>query len=613
MRLASTLHARGFALRTAGLAALACQMLAAAAVHGRLVAEPASAQLRAAFSRLEAQLPLTAADHTALKKAALALKVDTLRVCGDPGNLPLSDINGAGFQNKIIELVAAEMGGRVSYFWRPYLMRGITRQTFETGDCDVLLDMPIGFERIITTTPLYKTTYVLAYRNDRGIDIRNLDDPALRSLKIGVFQTSGLRTALTSRGIIENVSLHVVSHNADLKPENQPWTQVQAVLDGRLDVAGVWGPFAGWLKTMKGAPLVVKPTNLWDDETPQEFELTIGLRKVDWVLKYKFDLALEAKKVEIEKILRDYGVPLVKCSKCVVEGDLPAHGNYTKPLAESQPVTTSAASPDQRVTRERLEAWLKDGADITTELANAVLASDAERVKFLIEKGAEISKPDNQGYSALHSAARQRKPAIVKLLIELKADPNQPDKDGFTPLHHAVMRNHPETVTTLVASGANPEIVAADGSTPLAMGIVEDHFKAVAALIDGGAPVDTPVGEFALTPLMLVAGKEGNKLSLGAGTIRVEKVNPRDAGPLEIARALVSRGADVNRRSKSGVTPIMLAAAHNNAPIVGLLAQAGADRNARAADGMSAADIAQKNGNHAVVSLLKLLDQSGNN
>ncbi len=196
--------------------------------------EAVSPALRDAFMRLDNQLPLRAADHTALKKAAAERVQSTLRVCGDPGNLPLSDINRAGFQNKVIELVAKEIGAEVNYFWRPYLMRGITRQTFDTNDCDLLLDMPAtGFEGIITTNPVYKTTYVLAYRNDRGIEIESLDDPDLKTLKIGVFQTSGLRTALTRRGIISNVSLHVLSHNADLKPENQPYQQVQKVIDGQ--------------------------------------------------------------------------------------------------------------------------------------------------------------------------------------------------------------------------------------------------------------------------------------------------------------------------------------------------------------------------------------------
>jgi quinoprotein dehydrogenase-associated probable ABC transporter substrate-binding protein len=577
--------------------------------------EAVSEPLRNAFMRLDNQLPLTAADHTALKKAATERVVPSLRVCGDPGNLPLSDINRAGFQNKVIELVAKEMGAEVNYFWRPYLMRGITRQTFDTNDCDLLLDMPAtGFEGIITTNPVYKTTYVLAYRNDRGIDIDSLDDPDLKTLKIGVFQTSGLRTALTRRGIISNVSLHVLSHNADLKPENQPYQQVQKVIDGQLDVAGVWGPFAGWLKTMKGAPLTIVPTNMWEEDIPQEFELAIGLRRVDWVLKYKLDLALEARRVEIDKILRDYGVPLVQCSKCTVAGDLPAHGAYNKVRVLSDvPSDPTKKAKDQIVDQARLDAWLAEGADVDQEFANAVLAGDVARMTFLAGKGADVDALDKQGYSALHSAARRKDEDIVKALIGLKADVGARDRDGYTALDHAVLRNFGPGIAALAAAGADLDARNKDGFTPLAIAIIEDQYKAAMALIAAGAPIETPVGDAGLTPLMLAAGKEGRRLTLGAGVSRVEKVDPKEPDPLAITRALIEKGANVNAVSKSGVTALILAAAHNNTPIVGLLAEVGADRNFRNRDGKTASDVAQQNGNTAVVSLLRLLDQATGN
>jgi quinoprotein dehydrogenase-associated probable ABC transporter substrate-binding protein len=595
------------------LAVAALVVAPAIAAPGDLT--PEQRALKTAIGKLDSQLPLTAADHTALKKAASARKLEQLRVCGDPGNMPLSDINRAGYGNKIIELVAKEMGTEVHYFWRPYLERGITRQTFEVNECDVLLDMPVGFERILTTTPLYKTTYVLAYRNDRGIDISNLDDPKLHELKIGVFQTSGLRSALTKRGIIKNVSLHVLSHNADLKPENQPYQQVKKVLDGKLDVAGIWGPFAGWLKA-QGEPLTIQPVNMWEDEIPQEFEIAIGLRNIDWILKYKFDLALEARKAEIEKILRDFGVPLVQCSKCVVQGDLPQHGIYTVPLQEStdqRAGPTPAVAPDQLVTQERVETWLADGADLDTELANAVLAADIARIKFLLTKGADLNKRDSQGYTALQSAARQRKPKLIADLIALKADADATDTDGYTALHHAVLRNSPEAIKALIEGGADANKMTSNGYTPLALAILEDHYKSAAALVEAGADVNTPIGEAKLTPLMLTCGKEGNKLHLGAGKHRVEKWNPKDPGILEIARALIDKGANVNAVSDSGVTALILAASHNNTPVVGLLAQASADVNAKTKDGKTAVDLAKANGNDAVVSLLRLLEQAGSN
>ncbi len=66
-----------------------------------------------------------------------AKPIEALRICGDPGNMPLSNQKGEGFENKIADAMADALGTKVSYFWRPYIERGITRQTFDSNDCDV--------------------------------------------------------------------------------------------------------------------------------------------------------------------------------------------------------------------------------------------------------------------------------------------------------------------------------------------------------------------------------------------------------------------------------------------------------------------------------------------
>lgn len=567
--------------------------------------------LALALRRLESLERLGAADHTALKRAAAERVMTQLKVCGDPGNMPLSNIHGEGFQNKIIELVAESMGTTVKYFWRPYLERGMTRQTFDTRDCDILLDIPYGYERILTTNPVYRTTYVLAFRTDRNMTIANLDDPQLKELKIGVFQTSAMRQALKKRGITNNVSLHVLSHDADLKPEHQPWFQVQQVVDGKLDIAGVWGPFGGWMKA-KGAPITLAPVNLWEDDYPMEFDLAVGLRNSDQILRYKIELVMEEKKAEIEKILRDFGVPLVQCSRCVVQGDLTSHGAYEKIVVAKEP-TERQQSPDQKVTRERLEAWLAEGADVQQELANAVLAGDPDRVSFLIEKGADINKLDSQGYTALHSAARHRKTAMVKLLLSLKADPNARDSDGMTAVMHAVLRNDGASIKVLAAHGADLDAKTTGNLTPLALAIIENRYIAAMALIESGATPDAPSGDAALTPLMLAAGQRPIEMSLGAGKRIIEKLNPLDPGPLEVINALIERKANVNVVSATGLTALHLAAGHDSTPIVGLLVQSGANVKAKTRDGKTASEIAKDNGNTAVVSVLRLLEEAGNN
>ncbi len=550
---------------------------------------------------------LTAAEKTAAKmagkKAFEAKSLGPLRVCGDPGNMPLSSIDGAGFQNKIMAVIAKSMGSQVINFWRPYLERGITRQTFETNDCDVLVDMPTVYGGVLTTNPIYRTTYVLAWRNDKGLDISGLDDPKLKDLKIGVYQTSAIREVLKRRGLSSNVVVHTVSHNGDLLPEQQPTFQVQQVLDGKLDVAAVWGPFAGWFRTMKKEPLAVLPVNLMDDDVPLEFELSLGVRPTNVVLKFALEYALDANRDEIEKILRDYGVPLVKCSKCVVAGDLPSHGSYTKPFEISQGNKVEA-SPDQRVTRERLEAWLAEGADVQTELANAVLASDEDRIRFLVEKGADINKQDAQGYAPLQAAARNRSDKIIPVLISLKADVNGRDRDGFTALIHAAERNHVPTIKALLAAGADIEVSVDGGFGPLSLAIESGKFLAAKALIEAGANVNVASGTDRVTPIMVTA----TQLAVGETAKEIER--RQGLRSTDIATALVERGANVNAVNAQGVSPLMIAAARGNIPMMGLLLEAGANPNLKSAAGKTALDIARDNLNEDAVKSITLFQST---
>jgi quinoprotein dehydrogenase-associated probable ABC transporter substrate-binding protein len=583
-------------MKTRSLKSSFFTLLLAAATFGLLGLLPDSAGAQG-FPSKEFD-DLSRAERNDAKAAALTRKYEVLRVCGDPGNMPLSNMNGDGFQNKIAEVLANAMGARLTYFWRPYFERGLTRQTFDTNDCDLLMDMPADYEPLLTTVPIYRTTYVFAYRNDSGIEIKGLDDPALRKLRIGVFETSALREVLANHGVKLNVSVQEISHDADLHPEHQPWQQVQDVIDRKLDVAAVWGPFAGWLKSMKGAPLVIQPANLMDDDIPMEFSLAIGMRKTDYVLKYAIENALESRKDEIQKILVAYGVPLVRCSRCVVPGNLPAHGNYTKLVQTDGPAASS-------MSLGRVEQWLAQGADINQELGNAVLSSDVERIKFLLDRGADINKLDAQGAAPLHVAARFGNGATVGLLLDRNADPNVRDRDGWTPLLHAAFRNRVPAIKLLLSRGADIEAVAPWGYGALILAVEEGKFDAAQALIDAGAAVDRPAGPENLTPLMVVSSEvpSGRRINQVA----------QAAGPVEIARGLIARGAKVNAVTTAGVTPLMIAAARDNAPMIGVLVEAGADLAAQSGDGQTALEIAERNDNDSATRLIRMLTKARSN
>jgi quinoprotein dehydrogenase-associated probable ABC transporter substrate-binding protein len=504
-----------------------------------------------------------------------------LRVCADPGNMPFSNEAREGLENKMANVLAEALGTKVQYYFRPTIERGMTRTTLDADECDVMFDMPVDSERVLTTTAVYRTTFVLAYRNDRGIGtFKNLDDPRLKKLRVGVYQTSAIREALAEHDVVANTFIHYLSHDADLVPEDQPSYDVQEVIDGKLDVAAAWGPFAGYYKAMKNAPITIQPVNLMEEAVPMEFDMALAVRNSDRDLLAKLQQALIDKREAIHAILTDFGVPLVKCDTCLISGDLPSHGPYKSeaPLpvsADTKPVVTIAM----------LNSWLAHGANVNYELSNAVVADDPVRVVYLLEKKhAAIDAQDPQGETPLHHALVRRSEPMVKLLLDHGASVAATDRDGWSPLMTAAWADDAAAIKLLVAHKGDPNFAGPGRLTPLAIALEYGKDAAAVALVESGADYVHPMGDAGYTPLMLAV-----------------------AGHSETAaQALITKGADVNASNAGGVTALMIAAADGQAALVALLVRSGANIAAQSERGDTALSIARAKGHLAV---MKLLDE----
>lgn len=282
--------------------------------------------------------------------ALAADKLKSLTVCADPGNMPLTNMKGEGFENKIAQLIGQTLGTGVQYYWRPSIERGLMRTTLSEGNCDVWMDMASDTEGATVLSPLYRSTFVLAYRNDKNIHIKTLNDPPLKVLRVGVFQVSAMRTVLAEHHVIDNTVIQYLSHNGDLIETNQPSYQVQQVIDGSLDIAAVWGPMAGYYKEVMHAPLVIQPVNMLEDETPLEFNMTLAVPRGRPDIKAAVEEAIAQNAVGIKKILMEYGVPLVKCDECTVSGDLPSTARTSRRKWKS--------SPRRSLPSTKRSAWL---------------------------------------------------------------------------------------------------------------------------------------------------------------------------------------------------------------------------------------------------------------
>jgi len=523
----------------------------------------------------------------AVSAAAMGGDLKSLTVCADPGNMPLSNQKGEGFENKIAQVIGAALGTGVQYYWRPSIERGLMRTTLSEGNCDLWMDMATDTEGAVVLAPLYRSTFVLAYRSDLGLDIKSLDDPALKKLRVGVFQVSAIRQALADHHVVSNTVIHYLSHNADIVADNQPSYQVQQVIDGSLDIAAAWGPMAGYYKSMLHAPLIIRPVNLMEDKVPMQFDMALAVPRGRPDVKAAIETAIGQHKSEIQKILTDYGVPLVKCDQCFISGDLPAHGPYLPPKPEVQ-----AAAIDQKARQARmadLKRWLAQGANPDDELNNAIVADDIDRVRYLVGHGAHLDAVDGEGHPPLVNASRFGFMQVAAYLTEHKANPNQADRSGWTPLMYAAWGDQPDLAKMLLAHGAKLESADHDGLTALAITAQNAKIRAARVLLDAGADVNAPVAEGGYTPLMLAA----------------------IAGSQELAGSLIEHGAKVNAANSGGVTALMIAAAGNRSSVVALLLKSGADLNARSEDGRTALSIAQGNNSEAVIKILEEAAHSG--
>src|SRR3954465_15380090 len=133
-----------------------------------------------------------------------------LGVCADPDNLPYSREDGSGFENRIAQLIAQDFGLPLEYAWLPDL-RGFVRKTMGAGLCDVIIGVPVEFERTMNTRAYYRSTYMLVEPAGDRSPPASFADARLREWRIGVqlvgddFATTPPGHALAQAGATDNV------------------------------------------------------------------------------------------------------------------------------------------------------------------------------------------------------------------------------------------------------------------------------------------------------------------------------------------------------------------------------------------------------------------------
>lgn len=252
---------------------------------------------------------------------------EKLKVCADPLNPPYSTKKQDGFENKIAELLAKELGQTVEYTWFPQrigfirntLMAPVKEDAVDSTDfkCDVVMGLPTGYDLTETTIPYYTSTYVLLIAKGRGWDDITLDAAQLTNipperqdkLKIAMFDQTPGTAWLQKSGLLEygipyqamsgddqnNTAMHI---NKDLKAK-------------KIDMVIIWGPMAGYIisQSPKNNYTVIPMKAAMGIKF--DFPISIGVRKTDKERKAVLDRLILQKGKEIKAIIAGYNIPLL--------------------------------------------------------------------------------------------------------------------------------------------------------------------------------------------------------------------------------------------------------------------------------------------------------------
>jgi quinoprotein dehydrogenase-associated probable ABC transporter substrate-binding protein len=241
-----------------------------------------------------------------------------LKVCADPNNLPHSRLDMTGFENRIAQIIADDLGATLAFAWFPQGEQMVT-DLFRVGECDVVMGVPDGQGGMLTTFSYYRSPFVFAYRADRGLgNLNSFDNPILATLKIGIQPSGGpTHQALLSRGLRDNITqtydyLAWAYTGEDLQDPLAPI--IDDIANGVIDVAILWGPAAGYYSAREPVDIVVAPVDppFEPPFIPMFINMAMGVRLGDESLRDRLDIAIAETWEEIYAVLAEYNVPLME-------------------------------------------------------------------------------------------------------------------------------------------------------------------------------------------------------------------------------------------------------------------------------------------------------------
>lgn len=231
-----------------------------------------------------------------------------LRVCADPRNLPFSNEKGEGIENKLAELFANKLQKKLDYVFFPQAT-GFVRMTLGAHRCDVIMGFPQGDELVQGTNPYYRTSYALVAKTGSGLeDVDTLEDPKLKGKHVGIVAGTPPATNMAIAGLMGDAKPYPLM--IDTRYDNSAQAMIDDLAAGKIDAGVLWGPMAGYYAKKVGS-LHVTPLVKENTGPKLVYRIGMGVRAADQNWKRQLNKLIQENQGEINKILLDFGVPLL--------------------------------------------------------------------------------------------------------------------------------------------------------------------------------------------------------------------------------------------------------------------------------------------------------------
>jgi mxaJ protein len=237
------------------------------------------------------------------------------KVCADPENMPFSTSKQEGFEDKIAQVLAADLGKKLTYTYA-YSRQGFFRNTLGANRCDVVIGTTSDSDLMRTSKPYYRAGHVFVWRKDSNFNITDWKSPDLRKGFIGVIDHSPATIPMNDNDLIGNARPYRIQRDLNLPSS----FMIDDLAKRDIDIAIAWGPIGGYFAKQSKVPMVVVPIPEYETQNAKGkayWNISVGVRKKDKDRMAMIQGALDRNQDKILKILDDYGIPHVP----VVEGD----------------------------------------------------------------------------------------------------------------------------------------------------------------------------------------------------------------------------------------------------------------------------------------------------